>query len=445
MKIVHISTSDIQGGAARSAYRHHRALLKKNVDSSMLVAGKASNDSSVAQFQPEKGFRRRLARMIRKERLQHEFKKYENSRPTGLEPFNDDRSPFGNELSRHFPDADLINLHWIAGFLDYRSFLRKNRPGIPIVWTLHDMAPFTGGCHFDNSCGEFAAKCGNCPQLGSSRPNDLSRQIWMRKKAAFEKISPEQLHFVAPSRWLARVARSSSLLRKFTTTVIPYGIDTDLFSPRGNVFAMRDALEIPRSARILLFLAEYTDNRRKGFAFLDEALMRFSSEDNVFLLSIGNGTPTPKAKLPHLHLGPIANDRLLSSIYSLADVFVIPSIQDNLPNTVLEAMACGTPVVGFDSGGIRDMVENGKNGFLAPTGNTQALADALHEILPPQICQEMGDSSREKVLREFREELQAIRYTELYRKLSAKPQTDLSERNGSAEPDQLSTNAVLSK
>lgn len=422
MKIVHISTSDIRGGAARSAFRLHQALRESGADSSMYVADKDSEDPFVHRYSPENPLHRRLGRAFRKELVQRAFRPYISSRPDGYEHFRDERTEFGSEVLRQLPSADLIHLHWIASFLDLECFFRNEANTCPVVWTLHDMNPFTGGCHFDSFCGRYTNRCGQCPQLGSPRPDDLSHRIWTRKKRLFDATPADRLFFVAPSNWLAGEARKSSLLQKFSTTVIPYGIDTQTFRPRDSGPGLRQALGIPLKARVILFLAEYTNNRRKGFAHLDRSLCQLKTPGDVFLLSLGKGMPSPTAPFPHLHLGAISNDTLLASIYSLADLFVIPSIQDNLPNTVMEAMACGTPVAGFDTGGIGEMVETGKSGHLVPVEDTAALATALDDLLnSPQTRTAMGERGREIVLARYPQELQAIRYRRLYHALSGQP------------------------
>lgn len=422
MKVIHISTSDTRGGAARAAFRLHQGLRETSSDSSMFVAVKDSDDATVHQYRPDSRLRRRAGRAFRRERVRRAYHSYLASRPSGLEHFRDDRTEFGGEVLRQLPAADILNLHWIAGFIDYQSFFPRAAISRPVVWTLHDMNPFTGGCHFDEGCGRFAAACGSCPQLGSTRPDDLARRIWNRKKRALEKTSPERLFLVAPSNWLAAEARRSSIFSKFSVTVIPYGVDTEVFRPKAAHPSLRSALEIPERVRVVLFLADYTDNRRKGFALLDRALQRLGPTEDLFLLSLGQGSPVTAANIPHLHLGSLTNDSLLATIYSLADVFIIPSIQDNLPNTVLESMACGTPVVGFDTGGIRDMICDGDTGFLVPTGDTDALGSALVKILKdPQARSAMGRRCRERALKEFSHELQARRYSRLYEALLDEP------------------------
>lgn len=420
MKIVHISTSDIQGGAAKAAFRLHQGLSAIGKDSSMYVAQKFSNDPSIACYAPVNRLPHRIRRALRKESLRRTLLPYAATRPGGYEHFRHDQTEFGGEVWDQLPPADVINLHWIADFVDYRTFLPQATLAHPTLWTLHDMNPFTGGCHFDHACGRFADSCGSCPQLGSSSDDDLSYRIWNRKRTLFHRIDSDQLSLVTPSLWMAREVARSSILGKFSTNVIPYGVDTEIFRPRPSQISARRGLEISDDAFVILFLAEYSENRRKGFTLLDRALGELTEVENVLLLSIGKGFPATTARIPHRHLGTIENDHLLATIFSLADVFVIPSIQDNLPNTVLEAMACGTPVVGFDAGGIRDMIRDGETGCLVAIEDVHALAAALQALQrDPGWRASMGHQCRQTVMEHYPIDLQARRYLRLYRDLIA--------------------------
>ena len=333
---------------------------------------------------------------------------------------SDDRSVYSAEPWCQCPEADLIQLHWVASFVDYGTFFRLVSKSIPLVWTLHDMNPFTGGCHYDTGCGRFAEQCGVCPQLGSRKQNDLSRQIWQRKRKAFGFLPTNRLHIVTPSKWLGEQLCQSSLLSRFPRSVIPNGLDTEVFQPR-NRRVMREALGISIHARVVLFVADGANDPRKGFKFLASALEDSESHSEIVLLTLGQGKPVKFSKFPHVHVQTIQDDRLLSFIYSCADVFVAPSLQDNLPNTVLESMACGTPVVGFLAGGIPDAIHDGKTGLLAAVGNVEDLRRAVLELLKQdQRREEISQNCRRLVLEEYRLETQASRYLNLYRELIGK-------------------------
>lgn len=422
MRIVHLSTSDTSGGAARAAFRLHSGLRKLGQDSQMLVFKKAGNDPTVTAFKPFNDFVHRTRRNYRNKKIYRDFEPYRGTIPAGYEPFGDDRTAHGGDLSKRLPDCDLINLHWVVGFVDYESFFAGVPRHVPLVWRLADMAPVTGGCHYDFGCGKFAAQCGACPQLGSSDENDLSRQIWQRKNAALQSLRahPGGLHIVGPSRWTAEQARRSSLTRDFPTSVIPNGLDTNDFAPRDKHFS-RDLWNIPRDANVIVCAADSLDVRRKGFAELLAALPAIKDLEKPFLISVGGLKTQFESPIPHLNLGRINHDRLLSTAYSAADVFVIASLQESFGQTVTESLACGTPVVAFASGGITDMVRPGETGWLAPTGDTAALGHALRTafdtLCDESACRRMSETCRQIAVDEYSFEVQASAYLRLYETL----------------------------
>ena len=382
----------------------------------MFVGTRSSDDTAVVEFAPPTDLMSRLQRRFRRERIARDFLYYQALRPADCELFSDDRSPYGTCLLSQLPACDVINLHWLAGFVDYRDFFAAVPKHIPLVWRLADMNPLTGGCHYDDGCGKFTHACGACPQLGSIQENDLSRKIWERKQTAFRLCDPKRLHLVVLSRWMLEQVKQSPLLCNFPVTMIPNGVDLEEFAPRDRRVA-RDILRIPDGARVVLFIADNATNRRKGFSFLTEALNGLDHQSDLFLLSVGSGKLLPSDRIPYLHLGPI-DYRWLSLVYSAADLFVIPSLQDNLPNTVLEAMACGTPVVGFAVGGIPDMVRPGITGLLVPpcdvVGLLAAILDLVHD---ERKRKEMSSSCRRIAVEEYSLELQARRYSEIYKSL----------------------------
>jgi glycosyltransferase involved in cell wall biosynthesis len=419
MKVVHLSTYDLKGGAALSAYRLHRGLLRIGQDSSMLVKIKIGQDPTVDKFVIPMDLSRRWRRWARRKTIIRSAAPYAKSRPPGFELFSEDRTPYGGAVLDQVPPCQVMNLHWVAAYLDYEQFVQAASHRAVIVWTLHDMNAVTGGCHYDLGCGRFAQRCGACPQLGSEDPNDLAGQVWDRKRAIFERLDPRKFCVVTPSRWLGQVVKQSPIFSRFRVETIPYGIDLDDFAPRDRA-AARDVLGIPQDVHVILFLAEMVDNRRKGFLLLEEALRGCARlVDRLWLLSVGHNPPQLKADIRGSHLNYVENDRFLSLAYSAADLFVIPSLQDNLPNTVLEAMACGTPVIGFDVGGIRDMVRSGLTGALVEPGDVEGLRDAMGALLKnPATCHRMSQQAREIALTDYPLLAQARRYEELYHELT---------------------------
>jgi glycosyltransferase involved in cell wall biosynthesis len=415
MKIIHISTNDIAGGAARAAYRLHTGLLRLGHDSTMLVKHKLSNDPHVQVFQSGWSCWRRLLGFMRARRLAREL-----GRVGGAGLFSDDRSRFRDAVARAVPVCDIVHLHWASlDFLDVGSFLSvMSERGIPVVWTLHDVWPATGGCHYTGGCARFDSGCGNCPQRGSTDPDDLSARIFRRKQQAVGAFLDKSgcLRVVGNSQWTGRQAAASGILGVCPVSVIHYGLDADVFRPVAGS-GMRETLGISADAPVVLFVAENVADQRKGMAHLVKALQRVRQVcPNVRLVCAGRMADSHHFEgLPVVQVGSIDNDHLLALLFSSADVFVIPSVEEAFGLTALESMACGTPVVGFDTGGIPDMVRPGKTGLLAPVGDVDALAKAIQTIIEDDaLRQRMAAECRETVLREFTLERQATAYVGLY-------------------------------
>jgi len=420
MKVVHLNTHDCIGGAARAAFRLHEGLRRAGEDSKMFVATKSSHDISVVQFTPSTKWSYRLLRTIRRARITWSAARSNQVQAPVHSLISDDRSPYSSEPWSQCPEVDLLHLHWVAGFLDYGNFFHFVPESTPLVWTLHDMNPFTGGCHYDMDCGRFVAQCGACPQLGSQKESDFSRDVWRRKARAYRLLSRNHLHLVTPSLWLGEQLSQSSLLSQFPHSVIPYGLDTEVFQPR-SPFAMREVLGIPSDAKVILFIADGLNDPRKGFEFLVRALENVDFRFKTVVLSVGQGKPLDIQGLPHVHARSIQDDQILSFVYSCSDVFVVPSLQDNFPNTVLESMACGTPVVAFRTGGIPEAVRHNETGLLVPIGDVKLLREAVVELLAnDDKRREKSRNCRHLALKEYRLDTQAYRYLSLYREMLAK-------------------------
>jgi glycosyltransferase involved in cell wall biosynthesis len=383
-------------------------------DSRMFVLYKASDDSSVTRYEMKKNVLSRVRRTVRKEVIRRELASFRASGPNEMTYFADDRTPYGKDPWSQLPESDVIQLHWVSGFVDYEGFFSALPAGKPLVWTMHGMEAFTGGCYYDNDCGKFSGECGACPQVGSQSDSDLTRQVWKRKREIYSRLGVEQLHIVTPSRWLSEEVKRSSLLGSFPCTVIPNAVDTDVFVPRNRAVA-RDVVGVPLEAKVVLFLADGLHVRRKGLDLLVEALSRMRAMDNLLLVSLGPGQPSGVDGIRHLRFEAVNNDRFLSFVYSAADVFVTPSLQDNLPNTLLESIACGTPAVGFEVGGIPDVIRPGQTGLLAKAGEVDDLQRAIGEILEnSERLKVMGLNCRTVAVEEYALEVQARRYLKLY-------------------------------
>jgi glycosyltransferase involved in cell wall biosynthesis len=292
-----------------------------------------------------------------------------------------------------------------------------SRLGRPLIWTMHDMWTFTGGCHYDDGCGRYADACGCCPVLGSSRQADLSRWVMRRKRRAWRGVP---LTLVAPSRWLADRARASSLFRDWPVRVIPNGLDLERFQPVDPGLARR-LLGLPPDRSYLLFGAlDPGGERRKGLGLLQAALQRLAASgwgNRLDLLVVGAMAPAGPLDLnlrTHF-LGVLRDELSMSLALAAADAVVVPSTQENLPNMAVEASACGRPCVGFAVGGLPDIVEDGANGRLAPPFDTGELASAIAWVLQDEERRcALGRAARRKAEQTFDLRSVARCYAELY-------------------------------
>lgn len=409
MKVLHLSTSD-SGGAGKAAYRLNMALSDYGVNSSMLVLLKKRDDDSVFSVCGGEGemlWERTMARW------NGQLSTYPE-RPEGLEFFSSVCSDVNLLDNPEIASADVIHLHWVAGMLDYHV-LPQQFSGKPIVWTLHDMNPFTGGCHYAGACLNFKDSCGACPQLNSTRTPDLSSYIWDTKKSAYSGLD---ISIVAPSNWLACQASVSSLFREFPVSVIPNSVPTDIFKPCNREMS-RLKHNIPLDAKVVLFGADDPMNRRKGFAYLMAAL-----RENLIKLSGHSVVLAVFGRLefdlqsvsdfPVYVAGLLESEEKLAELYGLADLFVLPSLEDNLPNTVLESMSCSTPVVAFDVGGISDMIIHKETGFLAKPASVGSLAEGILWGLSACDDDNVRRRCRQHVLGAFSSYSQAERFAALY-------------------------------
>ena len=382
----------------------------------MMVLKAATKRPDVMSFRPSMGLKSKLVRTLRRELVNRSLSAYKRTRPPGQERFSSDRCEYRfPELLAQMPEHDILHLHWTTGLVDLPGVGVSTNPDARIVWTLHDMNLFTGGCHFAGSCNRFESSCGQCPQLGSRDPRDLSNRVWNRKRQTLSRVGPV-MHAVAPCEWMASHARKSSLLRDWPVSTIRYGLDLNDFAPRPQE-AARQAIGIPAGARVVLFVSNYLGTTRKGLHLLDEAFARLNRPD-LFLLAIGHGTLNLKSPVPHLQLNHTSDDRLLSAVYSAADILAVPSLEDNSPNTVTEAMACGTPSIAFAVGGICELIESGHNGVLVAPGDVTALASAVASVFSQEAClTQLRQQCRQTALDRNPIEKQAKEYIALYESL----------------------------
>lgn len=315
---------------------------------------------------------------------------------------------------------DILHLHWIANFLALPS-----SPGVlkdrPIVWTLHDMRPFTGGCHYAGGCERFMGRCGACPQLGSADEEDLSFQTWRGQMAGYRKRA---MHIVAPSRWLADLAGKSGLFRNFPVHVIENGHPLGIFKPLDRQ-ALRKAGGIREEEFVIGFSAGGLNATRKGMRYLLACLERLAAspwKDSYRVFLIGDTPPEEvlRSGIRVESMGGVTESATVAAYYNILDALLVPSLEDNMPNVIAEAAGCGTPTIGFAVGGIAGMVEHGETGRLVPVGDDRALAEAVR-ILQAGQADEAAARIRERcravALERWDVEKQALRYKELFMRL----------------------------
>ncbi|MBV6623423.1 MAG: glycosyltransferase family 4 protein [Rivularia sp. (in: Bacteria)] len=407
MNTLILSTFDISGGAAKAAFRLHHGLKKIDINSRMLVQYKTSSDSTVI------GHKNKFEKLVNQMRPTLDnlpLKFYPNHEYATFSPqyFPDFIHSKIKHLSTNIPD--IINLHWVCGYLKIESIAKFKQP---LVWTLHDMSAFTGGCHYSLDCDRYLKSCGACIQLDSKQEADLSRWIWKRKAKAWQNLD---LTVVTPSYWLAKVARQSSLFKNYPIKVIPNGIDIQKYQAIDKNIA-RKLLNLPLDKQLILSGAANSSYIRKGMHLLEKALQHLRDNKNqVELVFFGSFSPKKEYKTDFKchYMGNLHDDISLALVYAAADVFVAASIQDNLPNTVMESLACGTPCVAFNIGGMIDMIEHQGNGYLAQPFDVESLAKGIDWILSNSYPQKICDRARKKVEQEFNLELQARRYSQLF-------------------------------
>ncbi|MFZ2322421.1 MAG: glycosyltransferase family 4 protein [Ignavibacteriaceae bacterium] len=418
MKITHISKSDSDGGAAIAAKRICKSQqLIPDLESILLVQLKKYNDENI--FSIQSSFVNKISYSIRT--ILDEL----TIRALTLQSRGRFSFPFwGADITNNeiLKSSSIINLHWInGGFLSLSSLNKIGKLNKPIVWTLHDMWAFTGGCHYSSGCDRYIDHCSNCPSLLFKSDNDLSNKIFDKKRKLFDNLN---LTIIACSNWLAQETSKSRLLSGKNIITIPNPIDTDLFKPINKIKA-KEYLELSLTKKFVLIGAMNLKDERKGFRYLIDSLniirnLKIKNKLELELIVFGKLDESTLNKIPFkVHqLGKLKNENEIVMAYNAADVYVAPSLEDNLPNTVMEAMACGVPVVAYNVGGIPDMINNGDNGILAELKSAEELAKGIYLILSDAVLHKrFGISAREKVLNNFNQKLVAEKYLEVYKSI----------------------------
>jgi len=379
MKVLQISGTDKIGGAGIAAYRLHEGLGQSGIDSQMLVLRKASSDPTVHRFLPRMSRWQRLQTRYASQRHNRQLKANSRQADSAYWSLNNCSYPIADQINAF--NADVVHIHWVGD--NYLPIQQLTKINAPIVWTLHDMWAFTGGCHYSGDCQTYQTGCGNCPQLIQPNPHDISRQVNQQKIQAWSDIP---MTIVCPSQWLADCVRRSHVLGQKNIEIIPNGIDITHFKPIDKISA-RHALNLPQAKKLVLFGAfGGTEDPRKGFTYLRDALKYLPESSDIELVVFGSDQPEQlDVNLPVHQIGRLQDNVSMTLLYSACDVFALPSLQDNLPNTLLESLACGTPCVAFDTGGISDLIQHQDNGYLAKFKDTQDLVHGIQWTLEQSL------------------------------------------------------------
>lgn len=411
MKVLHINQSDIIGGAAIAGYNLHHSLLDAGIDSRLLVGNIKTDSGDRVALAPISPLKENLLFRISNRLLKTNF----NSDDLGLNYINISGS---FDIPKHpfYKSADILNFHNLhTGYFNYLSIpkLTKNKPA---VFTLHDMWSFTGHCAYSFDCDRWRIGCGKCP-YPNHYPEIKRDSTWVEWKLKDWVFSRSNLTVVAPSKWLTKQAKAS-MLNRFAIHHIPNGINVTAYRPIDRDLS-RHELGLPQHKKILLFGAESLRDARKGGDLLFEALQRLPEtlKADIVLLTFGHGGDAiaSSVSMPTRNLGYISSDRMKSVAYSASDLFLFPTRNDNLPLVLQESMACGTPMVSFEIGGVPDLVRPGLTGYLAQPENVSDFCNGIIQLLEDrEKHQRLQHNCRQIAVKEYPIELQTESYINLY-------------------------------
>ena len=413
MRVLIVNTSERTGGAAVAASRLMAALGNNGVQAKMLVRDRQTDDPRVVSLGGSWWQRRHF--------LWERFTIFLRLHFSRKHLFEIDVANAGFDITRlpEFREADVVHLHWVnQGMLSLAGIQKILRSGKPVVWTMHDIWPATAICHLTLSCRYFTTRCHHCRYLpGGGSGSDLSTAVWKRKQ---KMLNGHSVSFVACSRWLEGEAKASALLKGQTITSIPNPIDSRIFSP-GSQREARQAEQLPHDKRLLLFVCQRVTNRYKGMDYLIEACQMLADEhpemrQSTGIVILGGHADEVAQQLPFetYALGYVADEARIARIYRAADLFVLPSLSENLPNTIMEAMACGVPCVAFRVGGIPEEIDHLKNGYVANYRDAADLARGLHWVLCQADHDELSRQAVRKVAHSYSPSSVSVRYIEVY-------------------------------
>ena len=410
MRVLIVNTSARTGGAAVAANRLMMALNNNGVKAKMLVRDKESDSLTVVGLPKSP--------MLNWHFLWERLVIFFHCRFSRKHLFEIDLANSGSDITklREFQEADVIHLHWInQGMLSLSGIRKILKSGKPVVWTMHDIWPATAICHLTLNCRNFTTHCHNCRLLpGKGSSSDLSTSVWRKKEKMLEDSS---IYFVTCSHWLEQEAKASALLRGQKIVSIPNPIDTHIYRS-GDKQAARKNLGLPEDKRLILFVSQRVTNKNKGMDYLIDACRQLEDYELVIL---GGHAEEVVDQLPlKAHpLGYVNDERRIVEIYQAVDVFVLPSLSENLPNTIMEAMACGVPCVGFKVGGIPEEIDHKRNGYVAEYRDSDDLARGIRWILSEADYDQLSQEAVRKVAHSYSQQSVAISYLDVYHQAMA--------------------------
>ena len=411
MRVLIVNTSERTGGAAVAANRLMKALNNNGVKAKMLVRDKESDTLTIVGLPKSP--------MLHWHFLWERFVIFCRLHFSRKHLFEIDLANTGSDITklREFQEADVIHLHWInQGMLSLNGIRKILRSGKPVVWTMHDIWPATGICHLTLGCHYFVSRCANCKYLpGGGSSNDLASRVWQKKQ---QMQADENIYYVACSRWLESEAKSSALLKGQKITSIPNPIDTHIYK-KGNKEEARQRLGLPLDKKLILFASQRVTNENKGMSYLIEACRQLGDLCEVVIL--GGHAEEVVAQLPmKAHpLGYVNDEQRIVDVYNAADVFVLPSLSENLPNTIMEAMACGVPCVAFKVGGIPEEIDHLKNGYVAAYRDANDLAKGIEWVLQKADYEVLSQQAVHKVMQCYSQQSVAVKYLNVYQQAMA--------------------------
>lgn len=413
MRILIVNTSEQTGGAAVASNRLLKALNKMGVEAKMLVREKETDNANVIKL--HKHYLQKIYFLF--ERLCIFFNLHFRKKHL----FEIDIANSGNDITSLsvFKKSDVIHLAWInQGMLSLNSIKKIITSDKAVVWTMHDLWPATSICHYPKRCKRYESSCQHCPILpDNGSEKDLSAKIWAKKNKMYNS---GHIYFVTCSKWLCKEAKHSSLLKEHTIQSIPNPIDTHFFKPLDKHEA-RKKLNLPNDKNIILFVSQRVTDNRKGMDLFIEAINYIAKEypeikKNSCIAILGGHAEeiANLLSLPTYPLGYVSDKENIRDVYNAANVFVLPTREDNLPNTIMEAMACGVPCVSFKVGGIPEMIDHLHNGYVAKEHNPQDLAQGIKWVLNDANYTQLSTAAIEKVIHTYSERNVAEQYINLY-------------------------------